>query len=320
MKLFILIMCLSSSISYAFEGFTVVEYSSKNDSLLFIEVVNKDKRIYKKFHIEGQNYFYQNNYQLLIANYSEQYNQKQYFFDFDRRVSFTRNLNMSDFHNAVSSNDNYFAVELSNLQAEESIGVRKCCPSGRVFQIMNNFENYFVRYCDGNIHVFNSNGKNVFIDSDLYIVFLEELYSNQKKDEVNLVMRVLDVNNRTTKQIWSIVQNDRGDKNGWFLGYFYYQNPKTCLISFNKFISDYIVVSLYGYCDSISDFVCYREFSIPRMGNSISNIIFRELTNGNILVTDNRYVYLISEDNSCELLYETDLGSKIVYLNSVEKQ
>jgi hypothetical protein len=273
-------------------------YNSEKNKLTFCKISTKNETTeINHFDFNGLSEFRQQNKLLLVSNFSDDYKQNHSIIK-GGNILYNSKININDFQSAILNFDDYIVL---NVTYDED-------------EINNNF--IVSKDSSSSLNVEYSNNEvsvNKKVSDNLKILFKNINFINENTSEIELIL--LDLKNQKSKKIYKFENNNSNGAEKWLLGYYYFKNKNSCLISKYNIDSININFQIFEYSVSQDKLKMIKEFSIPNTGKSIKNLVFKFIANNDMLVTDNKNIYIVHKDNSLEKLYTSDKDSEVVYLN-----
>lgn len=302
MKINLLIIC----------AFVFTSCKSQNDLIDYVVYdVEYKKFIFNEFDLNsskisfvdsltlmGQNYYTQQNEYLNINNISKNYKQNQYLFKNKRLISKKSN-SLNDFQSLTSNCENCFIADITENNEEKD----------KKFSILNDSSSsYIISVKENIIETLN------FKETDIKIIYNKIEYTNIENNENNSKLVLLDTNEKFIKEIYSLNQINNDKEKGWLFGHYYFKTKDDCMILFYKFENKNIKTKILNYSLKTNNFLSVKEVDIPNEGMSVSNLLFDLLENGEIIITDNRNIYLIRKNNTITKLLTCSKNQEIIYI------
>lgn len=273
-------------------------YNSEKNKLTFYKTSTKNETTeINHFNFVGLSEFRQQNKLLLVSNFSDDYKQNHSVIK-GGNLFYNTKININDFQSAILNFDDYVVLNVTEDEDE-----------------INN--NFIVSKDTSSLEVEFSNDKvsvNKKVSDNLKILFKNIKFINENTSKIELTL--LDLKNQKAKTIYKIENNNSSKADKWLLGYYYFKNESSCLISKYNIDSSNINFQIFEYSVNQDKLKMIREFSIPNTGKSINNLVFKFIANNDILVTDNKNIYVVHKDNSFEKLFTSNKNNEVVYLNS----
>ena len=272
-------------------------YNSEINKLAFYKTSTKNETTeINHFDFNGLCEFRQQNRLLLVSNFSNDYNQNHSIIKSDGLL-FNTKININDFQSAILNFDDYIVLNVTGDEDEINNN----------FIVLKDSSSFNVKYSNDKVSV------NKKVSDNLKILFKNIKFINENTSKIELTL--LDLKNQLSKTIYKVENNNSIGADKWLLGYYYFKSESFCLISKYNIDSTNINFQIFEYSVSQDKLKMISEFSIPNTGKSIKNLVFKVIANNDILVTDNKNIYVVHKDNSFEKLFTSDKDNEVVYLN-----